>query len=961
MAGPNITLAVDNAPAHWNDAEIIGEATQAYCDSLERDFTFLTGNLYGSGDRRNTQDGEWQAVTMPLEDWIAGGPREGASPAWGFSRHPVGKRKEGSAIVLGSSVGGARKAKAMDTMCAVGLDIDSGITYADMVEKLEGLGRFALIYTTFSHGKCGLELKRDEVLRKLDLSRDPTDEEVRTYLRRFDKNRYEESFIEAATIREQKHQTSEGVKIVLDTPELDKMRVIFPLAEPVRLIDLANTQSESLRLWEDKVTGLARNVLGVHFDTSATDPSRLFFLPRHAKGGMWDCAIVQGDPLSFEDIPEMEKAAYTRERVPGGSSARHFTDSGVFLNSWYAEHADRFQIADLLETLCPDKVRGPASSVTGVVIECPFEGGHSSEGGSGTIAINALDALGERGTIKCSHDSCQGRKNAEYLAEMLARGWFTEEELFDTDAGFILESGEEVAADPFPRGPANDVVTANPLDPIYDERLVDPQGFLRAPEDAAPFYAEYGIKVEKDDPDRAYRKMAGILCDQIKDSMRARFSYVVTPDGAKAAIRPAKGEPPVFYSEGALERLFRNREVTYGDNQKLKPATLFFFDRDRATFDGTCFEPAASVAPDHKFNIWTGFAVEPKKGDWSKLRDHVRDVICGGDEDLCQWFMAWCASPYARPGVKVPSSVAVKGEQGTGKSKFFDWLRTAMGCAAMKVSQGKHLTGSFNAHLDGKLLLVCEEAFWAGDKAAAGVIKDLITAEELTVEAKFENAVTRPNRLAVAFISNNEWIIPTGGKDARRFLVLEASAARKEDAAYFNAIDAQMRNGGLEAMVYDLVNWDPKPIGGWDALRTPPKTDSLREQARMGLSGPLATLFSILEEGELAGRTADGDVFYYSLSDEEPTRVARSHLTAALGAKSGRGNETAEAYSAIRKFLGDGAVHDNKDVVLYWGEVSDGSRVDKTTGNRVRYVDFPPLNDLKETMAEYRSEEALAS
>ena len=25
-----------------------------------------------------------------------------------------------------------------------------------------------------------------------------------------------------------------------------------------------------------------------------------------------------------------------------------------------------------------------------------------------------------------------------------------------------------------------------------------------------------------------------------------------------------------------------------------------------------------------------------------------------------------------------------------------------------------------------------------------------------------------------------------------------------------------------------------------------------------------------------------------------------------------------------------------------WGEVSDGSRVDKTTGNRVRYVDFPP-------------------
>ncbi len=625
-------------------------------------------------------------------------------------------------------------------------------------------------------------------------------------------------------------------------------------------------------------------------------------------------------------------------------------------------------IADLLETLCADKVRVAGGEAQGHVhTECPFEHEHTSEGGTATMAINCLDSQNEYWTWFCHHDACRGRHKLQFLEEALRQGWFEEDAIFSMDHGFLLEP-EDGMADPFTRAPSSDVVTANPLDPVYDERLVDPQGYLRTPEDAAPLYKEYGIKVPKtrtnengDSFDKAYRKMAGILRDQIKDAMRNRFSYVVTPDGAKAAIRPAKGEPPVFYSEGALERLFRNREVTYGDGKKLKPATLFFYDRDRATFDGTCFEPAASAAPDHKFNIWTGFAVEPKKGDWSRLRNHVRDVICGGDEDLFQWFLAWCASPYARPGVKVPSSVAVKGEQGTGKSKFFDWLRAAMGCAAMKVSQGKHLTGSFNAHLDGKLLLVCEEAFWAGDKAAAGVIKDLITAEELTVEAKFENAVTRPNRLAVAFISNNDWIIPTDGKDARRFLVLEASDAHKEDAAHFKTIDAQMRDGGLEAMVYDLVNWDPEPIGGWDGLRTPPKTDSLREQARMGLSGPQATLFSILEEGEIAGRTPDGDAFYYALSDEEPTRVSRSHLTAALGAKSARGNETAEAYNAVRKFLGDEAIHDNKDVVLYWGEVSDGSRVDKTTGNRVRYVEFPPLNDLKGTLAEYRGEEALAS
>lgn len=971
----NLHLAVDNEPEFLNDAEVLGAGTDELVEFLGGEATFLLGEMWGARDRRNTQDGDWKQFSMPWMNWVMGQPGDKNTPAWGFSRHPVGKDKAGASIVLGSSIGGARKAKAMDTMFAMGLDIDSGAKLDDVLDTLEELGLLCFVYTSYNHGKSGIELKRDEVLRKMQIKRDPTVQEVRQFLREHDKNRYEESFIAACTIKEQKSQTSEGVKIVLDTPPLEKFRLIFPLAEPVKIIDLAETHQEALDLWEDKITGLARNVLGVHFDTSCTDPSRLFYTARHPKGNDdWYAAVLQGKPLSFEEIEPFKKSAYTSKHevnaftMAGGEDEEDrppqcYTPSGKNLNDWHRTAKDRLMMADLLETLCPDKIRVAGGEAQGHVhIECPFEHEHTSEGGTATMAINCIDSQNEYWTWFCHHDACQGRHKLEFLEEALRQGWFDESVLFDMEQGFLLEA-EDGATDPFsPVQPANDVATANPLDPIYDERLVDPQGYLRTPEDAAPLYKEYGVKVPKtktdengDKFDKAYRKMAGILRDQIKDAMRNRFAYVVTPDGAKAAIRPAKGEPPVFYSEGALERLFRNREVTYGDGKKLKPAALFFYDRDRATFDGTCFEPD-DAAPDHKFNIWTGFAVEPKKGDWSKLRNHVHKVICGGDEDLFQWFMAWCASPYARPGVKVPSSVAVKGEQGTGKSKFFDWLRAAMGCAAMKVSQGKHLTGSFNAHLDGKLLLVCEEAFWAGDKAAAGVIKDLITAEELTVEAKFENAVTRPNRLAVAFISNNDWIIPTDGKDARRFLVLEANDAHKEDAAHFKAIDAQMRDGGLEAMVYDLVNWDPEPIGGWDGLRTPPKTDSLREQARMGLSGPQATLFSILEEGELEGRTASGDAFYYVLSDEEPTRVARSHLTAALGAKSARGNESAEAYSAVRKFLGDEAIHDNKDVVLYWGEVSDGSRVDKKTGNRVRYVEFPPLNDLKETLAEYRGE-----
>lgn len=368
--------AVEAGGDRQNDAVIRGRETDGLANFLGGEATFLLGEMWGARDRRNTQDGDWNQVTLTWMQWLLGQPGDKNAPESGFTRHPVGKHKAGASIVLGSSVEGARKAAAMDNMYAMGLDIDSGASLEATLEKVEELGLLCFVYTSFRHGLAEIELKRDDVLRKLQITGDPSLEQVQTFLREHDKNRYEDSFVDAVAIREQK-QTAGGIKIILDNPPMDKFRLIFPLSHPVNFMTLTNklgTHQAALDLWEDKVTGLARNLLGVHFDVSCTDPSRLFYTARHPKGAdNWRAVIVQGDPLSFEDIPAMEKAAYTRERVPGGSNVRHYTDSGVDLNSWYVDHADRFQIADMLDTLCPDKVRGEATSVAGKVIECPFE------------------------------------------------------------------------------------------------------------------------------------------------------------------------------------------------------------------------------------------------------------------------------------------------------------------------------------------------------------------------------------------------------------------------------------------------------------------------------------------------------------------------------------------------------------------------------------------------------------
>lgn len=499
--GVDPELAGGPAVEFLNDAEIFGVETDAFNALLEKDATLLLGEMWGAKDRRNTQDEDWKAVTMPWANWIVGGDGTKNAAAWGFSRHPVGKDKAGASVVLGSSLGGARKTKAMDTMYALGLDIDAGFPLDAMLEKLEGLGLFCLVYTSHSHGKAGLTLKHDEVFRKLKIKpSELTKPQIQRFLREHDKNRYEESFIAKVEITNAKKQTKEGLVIELSTPALDKYRLIFPLAKPVKIIDLADTQAAALEVWEDKITGMAREVLDVHFDTSCTDPSRLFYTGRHAKDATdWYCAVVRGDPLKFEDVPVMRKSAYLNTRktanlnafeMAGGGGVdddrppQAFTPSGASLNDWHYRAKERFQMADLVEDLCADHIRNAGGEAQGHVhIECPFEHEHSSEGGTATMVVNALDSQNGYWTWFCKHDACQGRHKLAFLEEALRQQWFDEEQLFG-DSVYMLEGpdeepDEEEVAEDVPEEEAPKTLTEQAEDFDEDSTEEDIHRFLK--------------------------------------------------------------------------------------------------------------------------------------------------------------------------------------------------------------------------------------------------------------------------------------------------------------------------------------------------------------------------------------------------------------------------------------------------------------------------------------------------
>jgi hypothetical protein len=143
-------------------------------------------------------------------------------------------------------------------------------------------------------------------------------------------------------------------------------------------------------------------------------------------------------------------------------------------------------------------------------------------------------------------------------------------------------------------------------------------------------------------------------------------------------------------------------------------------------------------------------------------------------------------------------------------------------------------------------LLQAEEAFWAGDRAAAGSLKDLITNDELVLEFKGLEPVILKNYTRVLSTSNEDWVVPAG-LTARRFAVLDVGEKHVGDEPYFSAIAYEMQNGGREGLLHHLQQIDLCKID----LRSVPKTKALLEQKLHSLDPVQAWWCDMLMTGRL--------------------------------------------------------------------------------------------------------------
>lgn len=334
--------------------------------------------------------------------------------------------------------------------------------------------------------------------------------------------------------------------------------------------------------------------------------------------------------------------------------------------------------------------------------------------------------------------------------------------------------------------------------------------------------------------------------------------HAVTREGGKVVVAEFVGKHEIEYSTPReIEQFYRNVRIPMGDGAT-KPLGHWWLDHEkRRQYEAIVFEPGDAGAGTgtgvesnrrnpHVYNRWRGLSLKPKPGDWSLYYDNLLNNMCGGNLPHCNYVLDWMAHgvqhPEEKPGVAI---VFRSDERGTGKSTVCRYYSELFGAHGLEVSSTDHLTGRFNGHLETLIVLVVNEAIWAGDHSSESVLKALITEPNITIENKHRAVQQRPSYLRVMMTANSSWVVPAGWSE-RRFLVLEASDRMVGKAKYWSELSRQMKKGGSAGFLHDLLardlaNFNPRSV---------PVTVALIDQKIQSMDDATRWIYNCLARGK---------------------------------------------------------------------------------------------------------------
>ena len=303
-----------------------------------------------------------------------------------------------------------------------------------------------------------------------------------------------------------------------------------------------------------------------------------------------------------------------------------------------------------------------------------------------------------------------------------------------------------------------------------------------------------------------------------------------------------------------FKNFYSNRFVPVEDRD-VALGKFWFYHPDRRQYKGLTFMPGESSPYRGNYNLWGGFSVEPVPSNsenpdnieaFSLFYDHILQNIANGDKFTAAYVIGWMADLVQYPRKRLGVSLVLRSDaQGTGKGLFARIFGHLFGKHYLHITNPRHLTGNFNAHLIDCILLFADEAFWAGDKSSEGALKTLITEEFRAVEIKGKDVFQARNFTRLLIASNKSWVVPSELHD-RRFVILDVNQQRARDTVYFGKMMKQMESGGYEALLWFLLNLKIDI----DLRNSMPETNAMKDSKVYSMT-PVQTFWhECLVEGE---------------------------------------------------------------------------------------------------------------
>lgn len=323
---------------------------------------------------------------------------------------------------------------------------------------------------------------------------------------------------------------------------------------------------------------------------------------------------------------------------------------------------------------------------------------------------------------------------------------------------------------------------------------------------------------------------------------------------------------PIKRSEAML--LIRRVLVERFPGSNPKEISQEFFDSPKTT----CYldvEVNPSVTSNNTLNLWIPPSIQPKPGKTKLIRDFLENIICAGNKKYYNYLMRYIAHALQCPSDKPGVMIILLGGQGVGKGTLGRILQAIWGAMYLQIHQIKSIVGDFNSVLERSYIVWLDEAFFDGNRSATDSLKSLVTENLIHVNEKFQPA-RQVRSFHRFFGASNADFYKITDRDDRRDFVLRVSDARKGDHKYWNALNDEIENGGIEALVHLFMKADLSTFN----VRNKPHTNELMRQKLKSLGAIEEWWHTCLAKREIL----HGDGWPEFLSSEDAVQLIAEYF-----------------------------------------------------------------------------------